>query len=782
MDYCRIIVDGTPFVNEEGFTYRVPSFLQDFVAIGSMVYVPFGKGDKVKIGFVIKEESAASYENDKKIKSILMVNAFEPVLTPEMMELCRFVSDYYACALIYTIKQVVPKYMLHHALVALESLEDGKRTLVNAKTLTENVETCAKGMLRLVAHDPSGEQKPRYYQAATEQEAQVESWLKDLKRAPKQKQILQYIWQHRSADSGQLRDAFGNFSSPLHALLEKGYLVESDEKISRSLDSVTVDEPRMTDAQQAVMDALHVQLEAGRYEKSLINGVTGSGKTLIYEKIAEAVIEKGRQALILVPEIALSQALYLRLQKRFGVRIALLHSQLSERARYEIWQQAAAHEIDVVLGPRSALFLPYADLGLVIIDEEHESSYKQSEPDPRYNAIRVAEYLAKRQQALLILGSATPSVETLYEVVQKKCHIFNLPERVQQAALPTVQLVDMAEERREGNHGILSRPLREAMEGTLAAGEQVILLINRKGYSSSVICHECGEVIRCPRCDIPLTYYQSSNTLKCNYCEYHIPMVERCPSCGSTFMEKHGTGTESVEQECAALFPEATVARLDAQALEDKASRTRILEDYSARRTHILVGTQLLAKGLDFLNTTCIGVIHADLTLNLPDYRSAERSFQLMVQVAGRAGRDQKLSSVFIQTYQPNHYALQDACQQNVHQFFIDEMAFRQQWLYPPVVRLCRIIVSDFDTNDVEKSMRSIYNYIVRLPMKKDIIGPSYAPLSKKNNRYRMHLIIKTVVGDALQKWMKQFRMDLQSLSLKNTTRVLIDIDPENIF
>lgn len=782
MEYCRVIVEGAPFVNEEGFTYHVPSYLSDIVSVGSMVFVPFGKGDKVRIGFVVEETCKNHIEKNAKLKDILLVNVIEPVLTQTLLTLCRFVSDYYACALIYAIKQVVPKYMMHHAFVELVRCSDNTTILVNMNNIHDCAAACAEGSARLVAHDPLNNQRTSYYRVATEQVEKLEEWLNTLKRAPKQKALLKFVFTHECVGSDQLKEVFKNYQSSLQALLMKHFLLEVDHHSTIAAQRLNCKEPTLTDTQNEVLQALLTQLDSGCYEKNLINGVTGSGKTLIYEKIAEACIAKGRQVLFLVPEIALSQQLYLRLKQRFGSHIVLLHSQLSERERFQIWKRAQMHDVDVVLGPRSALFLPYKDLGLVIIDEEHEASYKQSEPDPRYHAIRVAEYLMQQKHGLLLLGSATPSVETLYEVVQKICHIYNMPERVHQAALPKMQLVDMSEERRTGNHGILSGSLQKAVQQTLDQGEQAILLINRKGYSSSVICQECGEVLRCPRCDIPLTYYQSSNTLRCNYCEYHLPMVAVCPSCGSSFLEKHGTGTESVEEECARLFPNAQVARLDAQALTDKASREQILKDYAEGRTNILVGTQLLAKGLDFLNTTCIGVIHADLTLNLPDFRSAERCFQLMVQVAGRAGRDKKASTVYIQTYQPNHYAFKDACRQSVHQFFLDEIAFRQKWLYPPVVRLCRIIVSDFDTNEVEKAMRSIYNYTSRLSLKKDIIGPSYAPMSKKNNRYRMHLIIKTPASEDLQGAMKEFRMALRLMPLKNTTRVLIDIDPENIF
>ncbi len=780
MKCCRVIVDGTPFVNEEGFTYRIPTFLQDVVQVGSMVAVPFGKKNLLKKGFVVSMAPVTAETPIEQLKEIVLPYQLQPVISADMMALCYFVAERYACALIYAIKQVVPKYMMHHFFVACEEIESGKKYLISDKTIRAYAFACAEGTMRLIPHQPNVSETSCYYCLSSE--ASREDSLNKLQRAPKQKKIFQYIAERSSVSMEMLKDAFGACQPTLKVLCEKGLITQTASVTQSHEEPTHHSEPVMTQQQKDVFSALMVQLQKNCYQKSLINGVTGSGKTLIYEKIAEKVLAAGRQVLILVPEIVLSQQLFLRLEKRFGKRIALLHSQLGERERYQIWQQVNEREIDIVLGPRSALFLPFSALGLIIIDEEHESSYKQSEPDPRYHAMVVAEYLAKRDNALLLLGSATPSIETLYEVVQKQCSIYNLPERVHQAALPEITLIDMAEERRQGHRGLISEPLAKAMRATLARGEQIILLINRKGYASSVSCHECGEVIRCPRCDIPLTYYQSTGELKCNYCEFHLPLPKICPSCHSDFLEKRGSGTESVEQICARLFPDAVIDRLDAQALENKVSRETILSRYANHQIDILVGTQLLAKGLDFLNTTCIGVINADLTLNLPDFRSAERCFQLMVQVAGRAGRDQKPSRVFIQTFQPEHYALQDAVQQNVHQFFLDEIAFRKQWLYPPMVRLCRIIVSDFEPRDVEKSMRSIYNDIVQLPFRKELIGPSYAPLSKKNNRYRMHLIIKAVCAEDIQQMMRQFRAKLPRLHLKQSTRVLIDIDPENIF
>ena len=779
MRCCRVIVEGAPFVNEEGFSYKIPELLDQYIVRGSMVYVPFGKGDKIKTGFVI--EVLEDEENEHRLKDVLMVQHLHPVISDDMMALCRFVADYYACALVYAIKQIVPKYVLNNAFVAFEDVKTGHVVKLKKTQLLEQIDRLKHGTYKLIAYEPLKDDSEKYYGLNLNESVIPDDWWKALKRAPKQKDILLCIDDRRIVSEQLLKESFGNIREPLQGLIEKGFVKEVAPLSFVNATTAENSLLKMTSQQERVFNSLNAQLEEGCYHKNLINGVTGSGKTLIYEKIAQKAIDRHQQVLILVPEIALSYHLFERLKGCFGERIGLLHSQLTERERYQIWKQVAAHEIDVVLGPRSALFLPYSDLGLIVIDEEHESSYKQSEPDPRYHAITVAEYLAKKHQAILVLGSATPSIDSLYDAVTKRSTIFNLTERANQAALPSVHIVDMTEERKIGNFGILSDSLREAMSQALEKKEQIILLINKKGYSSSIACHECGEVIHCPKCDIPLTYYQSTNELKCNYCEYHMPMVDCCPSCGSHFIDKHGIGTESVEELCAQYFPKARLARLDGQSMSNNKKREQILSQYEQHEIDILVGTQLLAKGLDFNNTTCIGVVNADITLNLPDFRSAERCFQLMVQVAGRAGRDHKPGKVFIQTYQKDHYAIKDACEQNIHQFFLDEIEFRKQWLYPPIVRLCRIIVSDYSLNDVEYSMKSIYNYIVNLPVKMEIIGPSFAPLSKKNNRYRMHMIIKTTCIEDGQDMMRGLRDHLKNLAVKKSSRVIIDIDPENI-
>lgn len=777
MKYCRVIVEGAPFVNEEGFTYHVPAFLESYIQIGSLVYVPFGRSNAIKKGIVVTEEEE---QENFTYKSIVMIHHLHPVISIDMLELCRYVSDYYACAMIYAIKLGVPKYVFHHPFIAFKDISCDKIQHVSLKKMKKQAALCEEGCLSIIPYDPCEESVSKYYTISIDKSNEM--YKQQFKRAPKQKEIFQYIAEHPYVSDRELKEHFQRLGDALKSLIAKGLVLETELADDLKSEQTSYINLTLTTQQEEIISSLKGEIESGNYSKSLINGVTGSGKTLIYEKIIEEVLAKGKQALYLVPEIALSQHLFERLKTRFADRIALLHSQLTERERYIIWKNVQEQKIQIVIGPRSALFLPFDKLGLIIIDEEHESSYKQSEPDPRYHAITVAEFLARRNQALLVLGSATPSVDTLYEVVNKRCQIFNLPERIGQAVLPSIQLVDMIDERKKGRLSLLSQPLVSEMRRSLSAGEQIILLINKKGYSSSVACHECGEVMRCPRCDIPLTYYQSSGELKCNYCEYHIPVVTRCPVCGSDFIEMHGSGTESLESECKRRFPDAVVARLDAQVLEDKERRELILKEYASHKIDILVGTQLLAKGLDFKNTTCIGVINADLTLNLPDFRSAERCFQLMVQVAGRAGRDSKESHVFIQTFQKDHYAFQDACEQNVHQFFLDEIRFRKLWLYPPIVHLCRIIVSDYKLKDIESSMQSIYNYITALPKRKEVIGPSFAPMAKKNNRFRMHLIIKALNIEDIHWMMKMLRRDMRSLRLRPATRILIDVDPENIF
>lgn len=780
MQYCQVIVDGVPFIREDGFTYKIPDAIKEHIEIGSLVYVPFGKNEKVKKGYVIRLSDTCS-EDSGKIKNVLLPHTYGAVLDEKDVALCQYLSDYYACALIYALNLVIPKYLLKHTTVAVKDNEEAIHR-VNEKNARELSVMLEQGRGNILHHTPKETSSKKYYQKSCEDTSTLEIWVDELKKAPKQKAIFELFLNKTICTEDEIKEHYSNPQAQLKALLEKGYIKVAKSINNEALPEAATSHLIMNEVQNQIYHSIAEDLQKCQYAKHLLNGVTGSGKTLIYENLIEQTLLQKKQALILVPEIALSNQLFLRLNKRFAGSIGLLHSQLTDKERFAIWQQVKTNDLRIIIGPRSALFMPFNALGLIIIDEEHDSSYKQSEPDPRYHAINVATFLAQREQAVVVLGSATPSVDTLYEVIQGRCSIHNMTERANQSELPSVHLVDMIEDREMGNRNSLSEELKAAMRCTLERSEQVIILINKKGYASSIICNECGEVIKCPKCDIPLTYYQSSNILKCNYCEFQMPMIKTCPSCGNDFLKKNGLGTETVEEECKRLFPNAMVARLDAQSLENKATRDRIFSDYAHGDIDILIGTQLLAKGFDFNNTTCIGVVHADITLNLPDFRGAERCFQLMVQVAGRAGRDNKESHVFIQTYQKEHYAYTNAIRQNMHQFFLDEMSFRKEWLYPPIVRLCRIIVSDYQIKNVESAMQSIYNYIVGLPVQMQLIGPAFAPLPKKNNRFRMHLIIKAKSVADIHTITSSFRKNMHTLHVGATTRIVVDVDPENIF
>lgn len=783
MQYCQVVVDGTPFVNEEGFDYKVPPALEAHIRLGSIVYIPFGKNNQIKKGFVIALSEKPN-DTNIEVKSVVLPHSFRAVVDVETMALCKFLADYYSCALIYALNLVTPKYLLKNATVALRHKKTETLQCIDEKYLAGIQNEDIASEYDIVEYNPLHENNQRYFTLRKDASYNdKQEWLVTLRRAPKQNAIFNLLMEDNIVSEEVMKERFGNVCTQLKALEEKGYIERTSPSLADCADINTrCNDIMMTADQKNVYDKLLEAVERKIFSKHLINGVTGSGKTLIYEMLAQQILAKRQQILVLVPEIALSNQLYDRFKDRFPNRIALLHSQLSDRERYIIWKRVKNNEIDIVVGPRSALFLPFNTLGLIIIDEEHDSSYKQSEPDPRYHAITVAEYIAKRENALLLLGSATPSVETLYEVVRGQCCIHNLVKRANESTLPQIHLVDMAEDRKEGNHSILSDKLKEEITVALKRSEQVIILINKKGFASSVSCQECGEIVKCPKCDIPLTYYQSSRILKCNYCEFQMPMIKACPSCGNTFLRQTGIGTETVEEECKRLFKNAHVARLDAQSMSHKKVRNKLFSAYANQEIDILIGTQLLAKGFDFTNTTCIGVVNADLTLNLPDFRSAERCFQLMVQVAGRAGRDNKPSNVYIQTYQKEHYAFKNALEQNMHQFFLDEIAFRKQWLYPPIVRLCRIIVSDYNVKHVELAIRSIYNYIVGLDVQMQVIGPAFAPLPKKNNRYRMHLIIKAKTIEDIHIITASYRENMHRLGIKPTTRVLLDVDPENIF
>jgi primosomal protein N' (replication factor Y) len=545
-------------------------------------------------------------------------------------------------------------------------------------------------------------------------------------------------------------------SSTLKPMIEKGFVsLESEEVYRNPIKMKQNQAPRvmLNQEQQVIVDCFSKDYEENIRKTYLIHGVTGSGKTEVYMELIDKVIQDGKQVILLIPEIALTYQTVMRFYGRFGSRVSIINSRLSQGERYDQFERARNGDIDIMIGPRSALFTPFAKLGLILIDEEHEGAYK-SEVVPRYHAREVAEKRAALQNASLVLGSATPSLEAYTKALRGEYLLFLLTERAKKdSRLANVWVADLRQELKEGNKTIFSKNLKAMMEDRLEKKEQIMLFINRRGYANFVSCRSCGEAIRCPHCDVTLTLHNNKN-LVCHYCGHTIPMPEQCPSCGSPYIANFGVGTQKIEQMTKKMFPSARTLRMDLDTTKKKGGHEEILTAFSEGEADILIGTQMIVKGHDFPNVTLVGVLAADLSLYTPDYRAAERTFQLLTQAAGRAGRDQKPGDVVIQTYSPEHYAITAAANQDYPTFYNQEMVFRRMMKYPPANVLLTVQFSSRDEKILTASAEAVTSYISPMTEKQMVqtIGPAEASVYKINDIYRKILYLKHENYDILIK------------------------------
>lgn len=544
------------------------------------------------------------------------------------------------------------------------------------------------------------------------------------------------------------------------------------------VDKIKLDK-ELSPLQQKVLDEIrHVDSKT-----SLLYGITGSGKTEIYFKLIEDTIKKGKNVIFLAPEIALVSQLTMRTIQHFGSDcVAIWHSSITEAEKYETWKKLRNNEIKILFGARSAVFAPIKDLGLIIIDEEHDSSYKQTMPNPRYNAKDVAKKLCELYDAKLILGSATPSIESYYEAINTNS-LFKLKERFNNAKLPKVVLIDMKVERAEKNYTLFSKTLQKNVKETIERGEQVIFLINRRGFSSYTQCMECGEVVTCKKCAIPMIYHSQTDSYKCHYCDSTI-FEPKCAKCGSSALEHFGMGTQKVEAVAKAFYPDYRIERLDSDSLSKKNEHLEILKRFQDGEIDILIGTQMIAKGLDNKNVTLVGVINADLSFNLPDYRSSERGFSILTQVAGRSGRGENEGKVIFQTYNSNNIYLQNAQEQNYENFYENEIELRELLDYPPFSKMIRIVLSSKNEYRAEKSVAEIElaltDYIEKLSLDETILvlGPTPCVINKIKDEYRFNLIVKNKLGENGHRTILRF---LRSIKLPSDIKMVVDIDPSDI-
>ena len=714
MLYAEVIIDIAHTSVDRPFHYRVPDALKDTLKPGDLVKVPFGAGNRLRHGYVIGLTGETDYD-PAKIKEIAEADPRGLSVQSQLISLAAWMHETYGGTMHQALRTVLP--------VRQKIRPKVKKTLV-----------CRMDYPELMAEAEKARQKN--YRARL--------------------RLLETFLQSREIPLEMARQQLNISDATLKPLLAAdriSVITRQEMRGGQETDIKPAGKKQLNEEQQKAFDDFSGRWDAGDRTTELLYGITGSGKTEVYMEMIEKVLSEGLEAILLIPEISLTWQTVMRFYARFGDRIAIMNSRMSEGERYDQWERALNGSCQVMIGPRSALFTPFSHLGLIIIDEEHESSYK-SENTPRYHARETAEARARLCGAKVVLGSATPSMESAHRAACGAYHLMKLSRRaVAKSRIAETTVVDMRQELAEGNRSIFSRTLRERMADCLGRREQIMLFINRRGFSTFVSCRSCGEPVRCPHCDVSLTLH-GRDRLMCHYCGYEIKLPDRCPACQSPYLAGFGTGTERLAEMVSAEFPGARVLRMDADTTRRKGGHREILEQFADGEADILVGTQMIVKGHDFPGVTLVGIMAADLSLNTPDFRSAERTFQLLTQAAGRAGRGLKPGHVVIQTYQPDHYAIRYASAQDYGGFFREEMHFRRLAGYPPAVTMAALWISSGEEALLEQAagsfladIRAKFHDTAGLQM----IGPVNAPVYRVNDVYRKILYFKTANCDIIR-------------------------------
>ena len=834
---AQVIVDVPSRGTDRPFDYIVPESMQGWLEVGSRVGVPFGP--RTLQGFVIGL-SGTSETPAAKLKALQELLDLVPPLSEELVELSEWMSAKYACHRITALQSMLPAALKGKAeryiRVAERESWVGEDSLFDATTslLTDEEEQIIshiqkqqevrmellsrrfgeqahiiKSLLQrgILLESRSIRDKVQKKTVRTVSlhlpEDEIRTIIEEFPaKAKRQQEVLTYI-----ADTGgdvplkEIMTVLGVTASTVKALADKGYIAIMDMEVYRDPyqdRNFTPTTPfTLTDEQKQVYNSIISRINKREKGEYLIHGITGSGKTEVYLQCIQRVIEQDRQAIMLVPEIALTPQMVERFKGRFGDRVAVMHSRLSSGERYDEWRKIREGKSQVAIGARSAIFAPFSNLGLIIMDEEHETSYKQEE-SPKYHARDVAIHRAHQHNAVVILGSATPSLESYYAARSQANDEFmptllEIHGRALGSELPAVEIIDMREELKEGNRSMFSRPLHQAIEDRLEKKQQTVLLLNRRGHSTFVMCRTCGYVAECPNCDISLTYHQRSNSLRCHYCGHAEPAPQICPECGSEHIRYFGTGTQRVEEELAKLFPGIRVVRMDVDTTTQKGSHEKLLNQFRDKKADLLLGTQMVAKGLDFPDVTLVGVIAADSALHLPDFRAAEKTFQLLTQVAGRAGRHHLPGEVIVQTYNPEHYSVIHASHHDYHSFVREELKHRQTLGYPPY---CRLALITFSHEKLALLVRIAENYtqMIKDQASKlgwlgslerfsnealDVLGPVASPIPRLKNRYRFQCMIKWRGDMDVAKLAEHVAEQLQDSVRDKELLISIDVDPQ---
>ena len=716
------------------YSYLIPDEMQGKIQIGQVILVPFGRQGLVNAFCVGFSDYLPPEIKAKKVNRILEDN---PLFTIDYLKLLEWVANYYCTDLITVINAAIP----------LKLIEKAAKTEQVVEFIT--------------------------FEGATK----------------RQKEVLEKLQSRGKCNLIFFEKEAKTTRATIKKLEELGCIKLTNEELYRNpLDILQITQREalyeLSPEQNTVYEGIKKKFAQNPTEIVLLHGVTASGKTEVYFKLIDDCIKSGKNVLFLAPEIALASQLTKRLAKKFGTEdVAIWHSSISDGERYDVWQKLYRNEIKILAGARSAVFAPLKNIGLIIIDEEHESAYKQTSPAPRYDAKVVAQKLQEFHQCPMILGSATPDISSYYRALNNG-NLFELLKRYNNAKVPPVYVINMQNHGKAAYKNLISKPLQTAITETLEKGQQVILLINRRGFSTYTQCQACGHVIECPHCAIPMIWHAKDQLLKCHYCNHTEYFPDFCPSCGSDAFKNSGVGTQKIEQFIKELYPEHNVERIDSDILSRKGEHVRLLEKFQRGEIDILVGTQMIAKGLDNPNVTLVGVISADASFNLPDFRASERGFQLLTQVAGRAGRGEFSGSVIFQTYNPDYYALASAKSQNYKEFYDTEIVAREEFDYPPFSQIIRIILSSENNFRAEKSAQEI---VLRLATMIDkfgvserleVLGPTPCVIERINGLYRFQILIKNKLGEKGHSFISSF---ISKITMPRDIRMAVDVDPLDI-
>ena len=814
--YAKVIVRNNSIHTDNLFTYEIPDFFSENICIGHRILVPFGMYNKPLEAFVF--DIVDFIDENIKTKKILDLLDEEPIFNKDDINLIIWMKNKYLCTYIDCINLLYPKgYKLNNFKVIKLKDEDYKSTNKNENKILEILKN-NKGKIKFekIKKIPNAnnliykmqknnivELKWEYKDHKNEKKVYSISLIEDIvdiddyininkiRLGNKQKEIIEFLKEKKEVDLNEVLENLKITRQSINKLKEKNLIRIEEVDFYRSPEqiySIEHKEINLNEEQSKVVSTINSEMFDENKKPYMIHGVTGSGKTEVYMAIIENALSQGLDGLVLVPEISLTPQTISRFKNKFGDIVGVFHSQLSEGEKHDVYKQVKEGKIRILIGARSALFTPFTSLGVIIIDEFHESAYK-SDKNPKFSAIEVAKFIAKKRDISLVLGSATPSIEEYYKAVNGKYKLLEINKRANKKPMPKIEVADMKEELMIGNKSIFSTKLKSEIELAIKNNSQVMLFLNRRGYSNFVSCRKCGYVFTCENCDISLTYHKKSNTGKCHYCGYEKEIPSECPECKSKYIKPFGIGTQKIEEEIKTIFPNLRVLRLDKDTTSRKGSFDRILNSFKNKEADILIGTQMLSKGLDFDNVTLVGILSADMILKFPDFRSSEMTFQLITQVAGRAGRADKDGKVVLQTYDTDHYAIKRAINYDFKGFYEDEIKIRKLFDYAPFNNMVSVVLSGKDNKLVEINSKKMYDSLVYLLRERGIndlsfiLGPNQCSIGKINQNYRWQILFKDedIEINLLKGIIKYICITKREIVFDKDINISIDINPYSV-